>query len=450
MALETPKTKSEIKANITSLESRIKNQENLVKGFETIIDNLNSKIASFQRFVNIEKLLRVETNTEKIAKLNTEKAELINKYSTLAGKNQAVVEAEIVSLEQDKKDRQKDLDKEIVILDEDKLNLRDHKAIDGKRPFLRMSKSGIYTTVGVAAAVAFGGLFHEIFGSKNDKDLKDDKGKTEQTAPKTDITIKKGGDSSTYVISTPDTSKVKDSDSNKGKVNKGDKENKNKDLNKAKADQEKKMEDLRKKNQDLENRLKNTGSKSDGSGESRDEKLEQLRKKLTKTSDSDNLDNDYESGSGYRGDVNKTINVVDQRTGKIIGKKTIVEKGNGPETGSQNLTKEEFEKYKNNLVKVGKAEKHETTSQEKITDESKIEALNKMSKIAKDAGFSEKEIVESIEKKSDVTLKKVGKAEKRFYINGVELKNSGISIEKPKPGDNYYKHNGFWYEYPKN
>lgn len=250
MALETPKSKSEIKGNITSLETRIKNQEKLIKSYEAIVDNLNSKITTFQRFVNIEKLLKVETDTDKISNLNTEKATLINKYPILTGKSQAAVELEIVSLEREKKDRQKDLDKEIAVLDEDKLNLRDHKAIDSKRPFAWMSKRGL-KTAGLTAGLVFGTwLAHDVFQGKNDKDSKDDKNKTEQTTP---------------VAPPKDTPK----DNDKAKEKPGDRSGLEKDLDKLKKDLEKENElkDLRNKNKNLVDRLKNTKPKIPGKQE---------------------------------------------------------------------------------------------------------------------------------------------------------------------------------------
>lgn len=245
MALETPKTKSEIKGNITSLKTRIENQEKLVKSYEAIVNNLNSKITAFQRFVNIEKLLKVEADPEKITALNTEKTILINKYPALVGKNQAAVEAEIVALEKEKKDRQNDLDKEIAILDEDKLNLRDHKAIDDKRPFAWMSKRGLKTAV-IAAGLTLGAGFvgSKVVNVFKNKDS--EKNNTEQNSPKADTTIKKGTKDTAYVMPTPATPKK---DTVYVPAPSKDKE------------KEKELKDLKKKNKDLADRLKNVDQK---------------------------------------------------------------------------------------------------------------------------------------------------------------------------------------------
>jgi hypothetical protein len=426
MALEKPKTDKLLKSDISIKKELVENQKEVFNIDKSRLEEKEQEIKD---------LNSIDTYNEKISKMKDgpekenqeeKKALLVRKFPELSSTSLFDL---INKKTKEKNDIAKELQKTELELNTRKENLRHDKAAYDSNPIF--GKEGLpsrratkWTTYSVAAAAVIAGLFNEFKKSEVLSGNKD-KNKTEQEAPKKDNNVTKDGQDITYKMPTPATAKKNNLD-----------DNKDRNLNKARSDQERKIENLRKKNQDLANKLKDAGSKGNGSGESREERLEKLSKKLTKTSESDDL----EKGSGYRGDVTKTINVVDQRTGKIFGKKTIVEKGAGPETGSQNLRAEEFQKNQENLVKVGKAEKHETTSQEKITDTKKIEALNKMSQIGKEAGFSEKEIVENIEQKSGVTLKKDKKATEHFFINGVELKDTGTPASEPKPGDNYYKH----------
>lgn len=219
-------------------------------------------------------------------------------------------------------------------------------------------------------------------------------------------------------------------------------------------EKDKTTQKLNKKDQDSSIRLKSNNSEKENQV-SKELQLEELRKRLTKPKP-------FEDFSTQKDNVNKNFNAPDPIKREAYKPSPVIESNVVLEDERQSLTKEEFEKYKKDLEKE-KAEKHETISQEKITDQKKIDALNKASATLKEAGFSEKEIVENLEKGGGMSLSDLGPAEKKLVlkktglakvilnINGIKLEKTEIPVTSPKPKGpvtgvgSYYKHAGYWY-----
>lgn len=444
---------NEIKNHINEGKVNVKSQEKIVKNYQAGIDSILKEVKSLKRVQEIDKAISVldvkkEDEVKKKKELEIEKSNIYNGNYDL--RDQEKIKKELTDLD-DKLKKEKDPKKKIELqaqidlqkgkvksLDQiikeklsekdkiqEKINseislLDDHKEVLNQNEALKDSKTwwgrnkkyfyGGAATVG--AAFAINTMMPNLFGNKH-QEKDSDKNGIEQKTPDNKKQTQGIVDTLGQGSNSPTTHYY--SGLNDGKHN-----------HKASVNQE---------NKNFNNKYQNNSPKPSKSNENINEKQES--------------EANEEFSKGYRGDFKHKTNFVNSG-GKIVNQKTTVEKGGGPETQSQNLTSEEFNKYKSNLVKVGKAQKNTVITQEKITDQKKIDALNKMSQIGKEAGFSNDEIKDNIEKTTNVKLKKAGKAEEHFSINGVELKNSHKPVSEKKPGDNYYEHNGYWYEYPNN
>ena len=143
--------------------------------------------------MEINKKLEHEKKTEEINKLNKQKREIFNKIPAVSGKivDEVFISQTIRDREVLQQQIQAKLDKETADLNNLKTQLKDNKAMEGNRPFVKFSKENIIkgglVALTAAAIAALSVVYHNssvLSGKDNDKNKSDNEKPVPVVPPK--------------------------------------------------------------------------------------------------------------------------------------------------------------------------------------------------------------------------------------------------------------------------
>jgi len=182
MSLEST---TKLRNNIKDLKQKVEHQEKVVSGYQSNYDSVRSEIKSLLKLVEINKKLEHEKKQEEITKLNNQKQEIFNKLPEVSGKDSAFISQTIQDKEVLQQQIQSKLDKETKDLNGLNTQLKDNKAMEGNRPFIKFSKENIKKGGLVLTAAAIAGLSMMYNNSKilSGKDSDNVKGGNEKPVP---------------------------------------------------------------------------------------------------------------------------------------------------------------------------------------------------------------------------------------------------------------------------